>query len=183
MKFGAILVAVAVALFGTTSAVKIVPQKFAAATGKRDTDLSERLEIIAAVYGKNDVTEKVRAHHATGAKTLTINDATLGDGWPGNSKSFGLVFKVCHPSKIVTVQEHQSITVPNGVRINGAVYGGMDVTEKLRGMYDKGQRTFLGGNEVWGDPWFGTFKSFSIIYNICEEKVVAAKQGATINYP
>lgn len=50
------------------------------------------------------------------------------------------------------------------VQILGAAYGPADVTNKVREIYNSGIKKIYAKNEIFGDPWFGVFKSLHVSY-------------------
>jgi len=49
------------------------------------------------------------------------------------------------------------VVLPDGVV--SFTYGKADVTAKAQGLWNNGTRKFACENSVWGDNWYGTFKS------------------------
>ncbi len=90
----------------------------------------------------------------------------------------------CDNTITQTVTENNSITVPGDVEIHGASYGGLDVTQLLRQKHNAGERTFVGSNGVWTDPWPGMPKTFTVSCRKCfGDKTVTAREGGAVTLP
>ena len=141
-----------------------------------------QLEILSAVYGLADVTDKITALYNSGQKVIHAENEILGDSWPGVVKSLHITFRYREKPRTVAVKEGSSIVIPDGHEILGASYGTLDVTKGLKEMYAKGQRVFSGTNQVWTDPWVNVVKTFTITYRN-EAKTVVVKEHASIALP
>ena len=175
-----LLIAAAIAfLIGSVEAVHL-PRKTAAVKAVGNGFV----EILGAAYGPADVTEKVRSLFDGGVKVIQAENAVFGDSWPGIVKSLHISYRHCEDSKTVTVKEGGAIAVPEGSEIHGAAYGSIDVTRLLRQKYAAGERNFGGNNGVWGDPWPGMPKTFSISFRTCQaDKTVVVREHASITLP
>ena len=172
-----LIVAAIAYLIGSVEAVSVRPAVKRVSPG-------QFVEILGAAYGPADVTEKVRALYNGGVKTIQAENAVFGDSWPGIVKSLHISYRRCDDSKTVTVKENGVINLPNESEIHGAAYGSVDVTEKLREKYRAGERSFGGNNGVWGDPWVGMPKTFSVSYRRCDaDKTVVVREHASIALP
>ena len=68
--------------------------------------------------------------------------------------------------------------------IDGAVYGLMDVTSKLREMYAAGTRNFGANDAAWTNSWPGVQKTFAVSFRHCKEnKTVIVREGQAITLP
>ena len=133
--------------------------------------------VYGAVYGGKDVTDKVISLVRSGTTTIQASNSIFGDPWYGTVKSLSITFGT---TTTVACREHESVTLPNGVVILGAAYGSADVTATVRNLYNNGnKRVFLAENSFYGDPWYGTVKSFSIVY--ARVKTLVAREGSSIH--
>ena len=70
------------------------------------------------------------------------------------------------------------------VEILGAAYGPADVTEKVRQIYNGGEKVIKAENSVFGDSWYGVEKTLSISYRYCDDsKTKSVKEGGNIMIP
>ena len=133
--------------------------------------------VYGAVYGGKDVTGTVSSLVRSGTTTIQASNSIFGDPWPGTVKSLSITFGT---TTTVACREGESVTLPNYVVILGAAYGSADVTAAVRNLYNYANtRVFLADNSVYGDPWYGTVKSFSIVY--ASVKTLVAREGSSIN--
>ena len=134
--------------------------------------------VYGAVYGGKDVTDKVISLVSSGTTTIQASNSIFGDPWYGTVKSLSITFGTL--TTTVACREHESVNLPDGVVILGAAYGSADVTAAVRNLYNNGNtRVFSADNSVYGDPWYGTVKSFSIVY--ASVKTLVAREGSSIN--
>ena len=146
------------------------------------------IRIIRAAYGPADVTEKVKTL-AEGKSEVTIaaENSNFGDPWYGTQKSLTVVYQVGFgPVLTAVAREHQSVHLgspvsDNSLKILGATYGNLDVTEKVQSLVKDNALTVAAENSVFSDPWYGVVKTLAIVYQYGnqEPKIVIVKEHQT----
>lgn len=139
---------------------------------------SQRLKILGAAYGKEDVTDAVQDAVRRNSLSIRASNDVFGDSWYGNQKSLVIVYQYGnYAPSVATAAEGNtiSITQRNAPRrygrlnsddpaIFGAAYGLADVTKKVRRLVDGGASRISAQNDQFNDSWPGVKKTLVIVY-------------------
>ena len=138
------------------------------------------LNILAAAYGKQSFTEKVRGM-VIGENSLTVKaaNATFGiDPWPGHAKTLVIFFKIGDKDEqVVAVTENTTVTIsegktdpppevyqppkePDKLRVIAAAYGPAYVTETVVRNIDSNSLQISVDNKMFHDSFPGNVKTF-----------------------
>jgi len=139
------------------------------------------LTILGAAYGRADVTHTVH-RRISNYETLSVDasNTIFGDSWHGIEKSLVVVYQHqgYHPRVSIT-REHHTLNidarpeVSNPTTVNhpihqltivGAAYGLSEVTSKVRSLVQYEHLDVVASNDVFGDSWFGTWKTLVVVY-------------------
>jgi phosphatidylserine/phosphatidylglycerophosphate/cardiolipin synthase-like enzyme len=139
-----------------------------------------QLVILGAAYGPADVTSKVRSLVCDHGLTVTADNETFGDTWPGNRKSLVIVYQYDQlEPRVLAVREREGAIIlpdmppagpswlpyPDGkLTILGAAYGPADVTAELRRMVTNETLTIRGDSDLLPDTWVGVAKTLVVVY-------------------
>ena len=149
---------------------------------------NNQLQILGAAYGRADVNQIVTraVNWAASPNTLSItaDNATFGDNWPGVPKTLTVVFRYGSDGGVAvkTVKEGETLTLSGAdyqasrdrasvatpqfgkLTIWGASYGPADVTDKVRARVAADQTLdFTADNDTLGDSWPGTRKACVVV--------------------
>ena len=149
---------------------------------------NNQLQILGAAYGRAEVNEAVMraVNWAASPNTLSItaDNATFGDNWPGVPKTLTIVFRYGSDGGVAvkTVKEGETITLGDAdyqasrdhasgvtpkfgkLTVWGASYGPADVTDKVRARVAADQTLdFTADNDTLGDSWPGTRKACIVV--------------------
>ncbi len=146
-----------------------------------------QLNIIAAVYGLQTVTEQIRNLITDGSpQTLSfiVNNKSIGeDGWVGQMKSITIVYDYDNGDlHVATAIEGDTISINpdklgsqrpfipepfsgnNSLSVLAATYGPDDVTYKIKSFISSyNTLSFHVDNTTFGDPWYGIAKTLVIV--------------------
>ena len=140
---------------------------------------SPPITIFRAAYGLHDVTNKVSALVRNRSLTVTANNQTFDDGWPGHRKILAVMYQYGEEiPKVATAEEDNTLKIlyakadnyvvtgnPNNLTILGAAYGPANVTEKVQSLVKTNKLQITVGNALFGfDPWPGVVKSLEVVY-------------------
>lgn len=133
-------------------------------------------KILGAAYGKTNITDKVRSMIAKGNLEIPAENRIFGDSFPGVVKSLVVVYQFGDDKpRVGIIREHQTLTLSEGdqnsqswnseqpVRILGAAYGLVDVTNKIASRIKNSVLEVHADNESLGDSWYGTRKTLVVV--------------------
>lgn len=158
-----------------------------------------QMVILGAVYGTRDVTEKVRSMVLNNTLTITANNHTFGDPWPGTPKSLVIVYQYgALQPQVRILQENATETINEGgqtllwkaapkgqLSILGAAYGLADVTPMIRSIVAGERLNVVANNSTFGDSWVGVPKTLVVVYTYGDKplvKVVKENERMTIQH-
>jgi hypothetical protein len=160
------------------------------------------LQILSGFYGLKDVTTILQTNVSRRTLQIAASNAVFGDGWPGVTKILTAVYQYGNGvPRVATAQESSTLGIdfdgvqsvysppvdPIALNIVGANYGPADVTAKVKALISSQSLNFQAGNPVFGDPWSGVKKSFSMVYgwggSPLNRLVVAENGPVAISYP
>jgi len=164
---------------GTTVTITAEPEE-----GKFDYTYREppTLRILGAVYGRGDVTDKVKSRIRPGTGGLpelniAAENSWLGDSWVNVRKNFTLVAQYstgniftdnCNENERYTLKYRPSLTILS------AAYGLADVTQQVRSLVGSRRDLSLVPKQALEDSWPGTIKTLSVLYQYGNEKPTMA---------
>lgn len=167
----------------------------------------ENLQILGAAYGKRDVTAVVAGKIDRGANpdTLSVSadNATFGDSWPGVPKTLTVVFRYGSDgaAAVKTAREGQPLTigeaecaasrrnassvppVPGLLTVFGASYGPAVATDQVTSGIGSDQRlAFTADNAKFGDSWPGVPKTFVLVsaYGGAPPRTAIVQEGSAV---
>lgn len=150
--------------------------------------LSPQLTIFGATFGPADTTAVVKSlvEQNSQSLSLTANDKTFGDPWPGVVKSFAIVAAYTGQVPfldIVTEGSPYFLKFRPPLRILSATWGLSNVTAKVQATVYRRTLTIQAANAVLGDGWPGVPKSLVVVYQYGTEQpqMAIAAEGATLN--
>lgn len=137
------------------------------------------LTILSAVYGKADVTNKVRSLISQNSVSVRADNAVFGDPWYGVQKSLVIVYQYgSFKPEVIAVREGQNLKItsqnykhqgwylaPKGtMTILGAAYGLANVTDAVAAKLHDNCLDVTADNNSLGDGWYGVRKTLTVTY-------------------
>ena len=127
--------------------------------------VSPPLTILSAAYGLNNVTNKIIELVRNRYLSVTANNATFEDGWPGKAKTLVIVYQYGEETPtVVFAKENDSVsflysakelyygsTNPTTLTILGAAFGPKDVSRTVKDLIKEDKELdFNANNDVLG---------------------------------
>ena len=140
---------------------------------------SPPMMILNAAFGLADVTNKVRKLVKNRSLTVTANNETFGDSWPGVKQTLVVIYqygeeiplvrfvKENETLKIIYIKQNSNLgpTNPNVLTILAAAYGPSNVTQVVQSLVKGNMLQIKIDNGVLGsDPWPDVKKSLVVVY-------------------
>lgn len=137
------------------------------------------LNILSAVYGKADVTTKVRSQVSQSSVSVKADNGVLGDSWPGTQKALVVVYQYgYYKPEVAAVKEGETLTItpqnykyqpwylaPQGtLAILGAAYGLANVTDAVTAKVHGISLDIAVDNNQLGDGWPGVRKALTVTF-------------------
>lgn len=152
-----------------------------------EDDTSPPLTVWGASYGPRDVTSKVRGMISKANQSLSVtpNNATFTDTWPGIAKVFVIVASYSNQVPFVDIVIENVpyfLKYRPPLQIMSAFYGLRDVTAQLQSSVSRRTLVVVASNEVFGDGGWPTTKSLDVVYQYGDQRpqLAIARQYTTL---
>ena len=131
--------------------------------------------VLDATYGNKDVTASVSRLIRDGFR---VDHSLLGgDPLPGVGKSIVLTYSYGPPDDyldcyVCVVREEEELWIPPRLTVHAAYWSTADITEGVRAQVSQAHQTLslvTGHALSCSDPWFGTVKTYAILYQYGED--------------